>query len=147
MIWTIILFIESLLSQNMSPSLNNVLETVVNVVSTMLKQNLLKQAFFIISIKEMGAELTALLLRCNSRWLSKGNVLIRVFELYTCLNKDHNYSNTFIDSDFVIKLTYLFLTNLICSTHLYVVKNLVFCNYMIKLLLLLKKKFTCNKKH
>lgn len=131
----------------MSPSLNNVLETVVNVVSTMLKQNLLKQAFFIISIKEMGAELTALLLRCNSRWLSKGNVLIRVFELYTCLNKDHNYSNTFIDSDFVIKLTYLFLTNLICSTHLYVVKNLVFCNYMIKLLLLLKKKFTCNKKH
>lgn len=60
----------------------------------------------------MGAEHTALLFYCNSRWLSKGNVLVRVFELrqelYTYLSEEgHNDFNKFIDSDFVIKLAYL----------------------------------------
>lgn len=60
----------------------------------------------------MGAEHTTLLFYCNSRWLSKGNVLVRVFELrqelYTYLSEEgHNDFNKFIDSDFVIKLAYL----------------------------------------
>lgn len=60
----------------------------------------------------MGAAHTALLFYCNSRWLSKDNVLVRVFELRQELNsylseEGHNNSKHFIDSDFVIKLTYL----------------------------------------
>lgn len=55
---------------------------------------------------------TALMFYCNSRWLSKENVLVRVFkfkqELYIYLNEeDHNDFNKFIYSDFVIKLAYL----------------------------------------
>lgn len=77
----------------------------------------------------MGAVYTALLFYCNSKWLSKGNVLIRAFDHF----------NKFINSDFVIKLTYLIVTHLIFSTHLYMIKKLVLCNYIIKLLLLFKK--------
>jgi hypothetical protein len=60
----------------------------------------------------MGAEHKILLFYCNSRWLSKGNVLSRVFELrqelYSYLNEEgYNYSEMFVDSDFVIKLAYL----------------------------------------
>lgn len=54
---------------------------------------------------------TVLLFYCNSRWLSK--VLVRIFELIQELKsylseESHNYSNYFIDSDFVIKLAYLY---------------------------------------
>jgi hypothetical protein len=60
----------------------------------------------------MGTEHTSLLFYCNSRWLSKGNVLSRVFKLrqefYSYLNGEgYNNSEMFFDSDFVIKLAYL----------------------------------------
>lgn len=60
----------------------------------------------------MGTEHTTLLYYCNSRWLSKGNVLSRVFELrqkiYSYLNGEgYNNSKMFVYSDFVIKLAYL----------------------------------------
>jgi hypothetical protein len=60
----------------------------------------------------MGAVYTTLLFYCNSRWLSKGNVLSRVFELrqelYSYLNGErYNNSEMFVDSNFVIKLAYL----------------------------------------
>ncbi|KAL4107816.1 hypothetical protein QTP88_018103 [Uroleucon formosanum] len=58
------------------------------------------------------AEHTTFLFYCNSRWLSKGNVLSRVFEfrqeLYSYLNGEgYNNSEIFVDSDFVIKLAHL----------------------------------------
>lgn len=60
----------------------------------------------------MGAEYTVLQFYCNSRWLSEDNVLVRVYEFGQKLNsysneEAHNYLNYFIDSDFVIKFTYL----------------------------------------
>lgn len=60
----------------------------------------------------MVAKYTVLLFYCNSRWLSKVNILVQVFEfkqeLYTYLSETGcNYSNKFINSDFVIKLSYL----------------------------------------
>jgi hypothetical protein len=60
----------------------------------------------------MGAEHTILLFYSNSRWVSKGNVLSRVFELrqelYSYSNGEgYNNSEMFVDSDFVIKLAYL----------------------------------------
>ncbi|XP_060865035.1 zinc finger BED domain-containing protein 5-like [Metopolophium dirhodum] len=103
MIWThCIIHRESLASQNMCPSLNTVLQTVIKVVSY-IKTRPVKARFFKKICEEMGAEHTALLFYCNSRWLSKGNVLIRVFELrqelYTYLSEEgHNDFNKFIDS-------------------------------------------------
>ncbi|XP_022162790.1 zinc finger BED domain-containing protein 5-like, partial [Myzus persicae] len=59
---------------------------VVNYVKT----RPVKARFFQKLCEEMGAEHTTLLFYCNSRWLSKGNVLSRVFELrqelYSYLN-------------------------------------------------------------
>ncbi|XP_060872696.1 zinc finger BED domain-containing protein 5-like [Metopolophium dirhodum] len=94
MIWThCIIHRESLASQNMCPSLNTVLQTVIKVVNY-IKTRPVKARFFKKICEEMGAEHTALLFYCNSRWLSKGNVLIRVFELrqelYTYLSKETN---------------------------------------------------------
>ncbi|XP_025412554.1 zinc finger BED domain-containing protein 5-like [Sipha flava] len=80
MIWThYIIHRESLASQNMCPSLNTVLQTVIKIVNYIKTRPV------------------------KARWLSKGNVLIRVFELrqelYTYLSEEgHNDFNKFIDS-------------------------------------------------
>lgn len=60
----------------------------------------------------MGAEHTALLYYCNSRWLSRGNVLFRVFELHeeirTFLQQErHENAKYFTEPDFLLKLAYL----------------------------------------
>lgn len=60
----------------------------------------------------MGAEHTSLIYYCNSRWLSKGNILVRVYELrnefYMYLHTEsHNDAQNFINSEFIIKLAYL----------------------------------------
>ncbi|XP_022167751.1 protein FAM200A-like [Myzus persicae] len=91
MIWThCLIHRESLASQNMCPSLNTILQTVIKVVNY-IKTRPVKARFFKKICEEMGAEHTALLFYCNSRWQSKGNVLVRVFELrqelYTYLNE------------------------------------------------------------
>ena len=61
---------------------------------------------------DLGAELTSLLYYCNSRWLSRGNVLKRVNELRNELHcylveEKHSSSGKFVDDDFVLKLAYL----------------------------------------
>ncbi|KAL4148669.1 hypothetical protein QTP88_002841 [Uroleucon formosanum] len=112
MIWThCLIHREALASQNISCSLNCVLEIVIKVVNY-VKTRPVKARFFQKLCEEMGAEHTTLLFYCNSRWLSKGNVLSRVFELrqelYSYLNEEsYNNSKMFVDSDFVIKLVYL----------------------------------------
>ncbi|KAL4099012.1 hypothetical protein QTP88_023513 [Uroleucon formosanum] len=112
MIWThCLIHRESLASQNMCPSLKTVLQTVIKVVNY-IKTRPVKARFFKKICEEMGAEHTALLFYCNSRWLSKGKVLVRVFELRQELNtylseEGHNDFNKFINIDFVIKLAYL----------------------------------------
>jgi len=113
MIWThCLIHREALASQNISCSLNCVLEIVIKVVNY-VKTRPVKARFFQKLCEEMGAEHTTLLFYCNSsRRLSKGNVLSRVFELrqelYSYLNGEgYNNSKMFVDSDFVIKLAYL----------------------------------------
>jgi len=61
----------------MIPSLNNVLETIINVVD-IIKTRHVKTSFF---QKLFEAEHTALLFYCNSSLLSKGDVLVWVFKL------------------------------------------------------------------
>lgn len=60
----------------------------------------------------MGAEHSSLLYYRSARWLSRGNVLSRTFELrqeiYIFLKEEgHKYANEFSDEIFLIKLGYL----------------------------------------
>ena len=64
----------------MSAELNNVLYEVVKVVNY-VKANALKTRLFASLCDQMGADHIKLLLHPEVRWLSRGNVLSRVFEL------------------------------------------------------------------
>jgi hypothetical protein len=60
----------------------------------------------------MGAEHSSLLYYSSARWLSRGNVLSRTFELrqeiYIFFKEEgHKYANEFSDENFLIKLAYL----------------------------------------
>ena len=60
----------------------------------------------------MGADFTSLLFYCESRWLSRGNVLKRVFELRMELlqyltRENHPSAQLFSNTDFLLKLAYL----------------------------------------
>ena len=71
---------EALASQQLSGDLNGVLEVVVKSVN-FIKARPLKARFFQSLGDELGAEKINLLFYCNARWLSKGKVLLRVYEL------------------------------------------------------------------
>ena len=66
-------------SQQLSSDLNEVLEVVIKIVNFM-KTRPLKARLFQRLCDKLGAEHNNLLLYCNSRWLSKGEVF-RVYEL------------------------------------------------------------------
>ena len=74
---------EALASQQLSDDLNGVLEAVVKTVN-FIKARTLKARLFQRFCDELGAEkLNNLLIYFNARWLSKGKVLLRVYELET----------------------------------------------------------------
>lgn len=61
---------------------------------------------------DMGADHSALLFYCESRWLSRGKVIQRVFELrqeiYAFLKEEnHKDAENFVDELFIMKLAYL----------------------------------------
>ena len=64
----------------MSPELNNVLSEVVKVLNH-VKANDLNSRLFTALCNDMGADYKQLLLHADVRWLSRGNVLSRLFEL------------------------------------------------------------------
>ena len=110
--WThCIILREALASKSMSSELNQVLECVIGAVNY-IKTRPLKARFFKKLCIDMGAEHTALLYYCNSRWLSRGNVVFWVFalheELSTFLQQEcHEYAKYFTETDFLLKLAYL----------------------------------------
>jgi hypothetical protein len=71
---------ENLATKKMSPELNNVLSEVVKIVNY-IKANALNSRLFAVLCDEMGADHKKLLLHAEVRWLSRGKVLSRVFEL------------------------------------------------------------------
>ena len=80
-LWThCVIHREALASKYLSPTLNQVLEYVVNVVN-FIKTRPLKARFFKKLCEDMGSEHTSLLYYSTSRWLSRGNILSRTFEL------------------------------------------------------------------
>lgn len=111
-VWThCIIHKEALASKYISPPLNIVLERVVNIVNY-IKTRPLKARFFKRMCEDMGGEYTSLLYYCHSRWLSRGGVLSRTFqlqqEIYTFLEEEkHEYAKHFVETDFLIKLAYL----------------------------------------
>lgn len=102
---------EALAAKNITPELGVVMDSIIKVVNY-IKTRPVKSRLFHKLCEEMGAEHTSLIYYCNARWLSKGNVLARVFELrnefYMYLHTEsHNDAQNFINSEFIIKLAYL----------------------------------------
>lgn len=110
--WThCIIHREALAAKNISPELNFVMETVIKVVN-FIKTRPVKARFFQKLCEDLGAVHTSLLYYCNSRWLSRGDVLSRVYELRNELHEyllieSHSCAEKFKDTDFLIKLAYL----------------------------------------
>ena len=73
---------EALASQQLSGDLNGVLKAVVKTVN-FIKARPLKARLFQRLCDELGAEHNNLLFYCNAKWLSKGKVLLHVYELKT----------------------------------------------------------------
>lgn len=66
--------------KQLSPELNNVMTDVIATVNY-IKTRPVKAWIFSALCEEMGADYTAVLFHSESRWLSRGKVLSRVFEL------------------------------------------------------------------
>ena len=110
--WThCIIHREALASQQLSGDLNGVLEVVVKTVN-FIKSRPLKAQLFLRLCDELGAEHNNLLFYCNARWLSKGKVLLRVYELRNEISvflkeENHALATAFEDEVFLTQLAYL----------------------------------------
>ena len=102
---------EALASQQLSGDLNGVLKAVVKTVN-FIKARPLKTRLFQRLCGELGAEHNNLLFYCNARWLSKGKVLLRVYELRNKISiflkeENHAFATAFEDEVFLTQLVYL----------------------------------------
>ncbi|XP_045629875.1 protein FAM200A isoform X1 [Ursus americanus] len=102
---------EALVSKEIPPSLMDVLKNVVKIVN-FIKGSSLNGLLLEIFCSEIGVNHTHLLFHTEVRWLSRGKVLSRVYELrneiYIFLTeKQSHLANTFEDDIWVTKLAYL----------------------------------------
>lgn len=103
---------EALASRQLSPELNEVLTEVVGIVN-FIKTRPLKARLLSALCEEMGADHTSVLFHSEARWLSRGKVLSRVFELRVeiglFLEEERMYeaASKFSDEQFLLKLAYL----------------------------------------
>lgn len=103
---------EALASRHLSSELSEVMTDIVGVVN-LIKTRPLKTRVFSAICEEMGAEHQAVLFHCEARWLSRGKVLSRVFELREgirmFLEQEHKYevARKFSEENFLMKLAYL----------------------------------------
>ena len=102
---------EALASQQLSGDRNRVFEVVVKTVN-FIKARPLKAQLFLRLCDELGAEHNKLLFYCNSRWLSIGKVLLRVYELRNEISiflkeENHALATVFEDEIFLTQLAYL----------------------------------------
>ena len=102
---------ESLATKKMSAELNSVLTEVVTIVNY-VKSCALNSRLFTQLCDNMGFEHDPVLLHAEIRWLSRGKVLTRVFELRNELfvflrDKKPCWSQLLKDTNWIVKLAYL----------------------------------------
>ncbi|XP_040275822.1 protein ZBED8-like [Bufo bufo] len=106
-----ILHRHALATKTLPPKLAEVLKIVVECVNY-VRNSALRHRIFRELCKEMGSEFEVLLYHSNVRWLSRGQVLNRVFavrvELALFLQEhQHCHADCFKDSEFILILAYM----------------------------------------
>ncbi|XP_040187942.1 SCAN domain-containing protein 3-like [Rana temporaria] len=102
---------EALVAKTLPQELSDVLDGAVNIVNY-IKMRPLKTRMFSILCAEMGAEHHSLLLHTAVRWLSRGKVLDRVYELREeirtfLIGQKSAYAELMEDTQWCAKLAYL----------------------------------------
>jgi hypothetical protein len=89
-VWThCMIYRESLATKELCPELNEVLNMVIKSVNY-IKTRPLKSRIFVQICEEMGAQYKSLLFYCNSCWLSRGNVVVLVYDLRDLFVEEEN---------------------------------------------------------
>lgn len=102
---------KALASKQLSPELNEVMNDVIAAVNY-IKTRPVKARIFSALCEEMGSDHTAVLFHSESRWLSRGKVLSRVFELRDEIRifleeEGSDLAHKFNCNKFLMKLAYL----------------------------------------
>ncbi|XP_056095124.1 zinc finger BED domain-containing protein 5-like [Rhinichthys klamathensis goyatoka] len=102
---------EALAAKRMPPDLKTILDEAVKTVN-FIKARPLNSRLFSVLCDEMGSEHRQLLLHTEVRWLSRGKVLARLYELRDevrlfLLDSKFDLSGRFNDADWLAKLAYL----------------------------------------
>nr|XP_055197810.1 zinc finger MYM-type protein 6 isoform X2 [Nyctereutes procyonoides] len=102
---------EHLAAEKLSPCLHEILLQSAQILS-FIKSNALNSRMLTILCEEMGSEHVNLPLHAEVRWISRGRILTRLFELRheveIFLNQKHSdLAKYFLDEEWVAKLAYL----------------------------------------
>ncbi|XP_067306923.1 protein FAM200A-like [Pseudorasbora parva] len=102
---------EALVAKRLDDELNLVLQDIIHVVN-FIKECPFEHRLFALLCKEMRARFDGLLLHSNVRWLSRGAVLNRVYELRRetaefLLSKKHQLADRFKNAAWILKLAYM----------------------------------------
>lgn len=102
---------QALAAKHLSPSLKDALDTAVTAVN-LIKARALQSRLFAQLCEEVGARHKGLLLHSEVRWLSRGKVLARVFELRAEINSfflptREDLAKNFVEFEFLCRLAYL----------------------------------------
>ena len=107
-----ILHREQLAAKRLSPELHEVLSDVIKIINE-IRHKALNSRLFESLCDEMGSQHKHLLLHAEVRWLSRGKVLTRLFnmrqevKLFFQQQNNSKFQNFFSDDDWVAKLAYL----------------------------------------
>lgn len=102
---------EALASKDMPESLHTVLKDAVKVIN-FIKARALNSRIFTLLCEDMGGKFKTLLLHTEVRWLSRGKILTRIFELRSEVfmflsEKNNEMKNFFSDDKWLSRLAYL----------------------------------------
>lgn len=102
---------EALAAKGMPENLNSVLSDAVKVIN-FIKARALNTRLFSLMCEEMGGKFKTLLLHTEVRWLSRGKILNRLFELRSEVfmflsEKNHDMKTLFADQEWLSRLAYL----------------------------------------